>query len=424
MAQYDLQDKKAFIEAFVSAVNARKISDGRASYRNFSFVWRWGDLEVWFKIAGERIVEHTFDLGIDRAWEFSFSAPDEVWVKHFARERQSPYHHLFGMWARVPTFALDGNRELVMRHAGFISELMNLARRVWLGDPVVAPAEAPRSYRNELIHGTYHHVGIGGDICRIYAEQSGMGRELLFLHTAGADSRQFYHLLNDSRLTTQWRMTAFDMPGHGKSFLPPGSDYRTYRLTMARYVETILAFVTHAGLERPVVLGCSMAGAICLELARSHPDKFSGVIACEAADCVPGRLNEWLRHPRIDSAEFAPQWIDGLMAPGTPAQYRSEILWQYSQAGAGIFFGDVAFYSGEFRLHEDDVFQTEVCPVYMLTGEYDYSCTPEMSRQTAAKIPGARYSEMAGLGHFPMSEEPEKFLVYLKPILDELRLRP
>lgn len=423
MAQYDLSSKRAFIDSFVHATNAREIMDGRAPYRNFSFVWRWGDLTTWFRIAGERIVEHAFDPGIDRAWEFSFSGPDEVWTKYLARERKSPYHNLFGMWARVPTFAMDGNREVVMRHAAFINALMNLARRIWLGEPATEPVDTPRAYQKELIEGGYRHVRVGNDICRIYAEQSGNGRELLFLHTAGADSRQYYHLLNDSRLAAQWRMTAFDMPGHGKSFLPPGLDYRTYRLTMARYTDTILAFMAHAGLERPVVLGCSMAGAICLELARSHADRFAAVIACEAADRIPGRLNEWLRHPQIDSAEFAPQWIDGLMAPSTPEQFRSEILWQYSQAGAGIFFGDVAFYSGEFNIKESDVFQTDLCPVYMLTGEFDYSCTPEMSRATAARIPGAKFSEMSGLGHFPMSETPERFLGYLKPILDELRTR-
>jgi len=421
VTRYTPQTKQAFIDAFVHAVNARAITSGRAPYRCFSFVWRLGDLAVWLRIAGERIVEHTIDPGIDRTWEFSFSAPDDVWTRYFAREQKSPYHHLFGLWARVPTFQLDGDREVVVQHAAFINELMRLARDVWLGDSAIMPADPVRSYGEDLIHGGYHRVRVGDDMCRIYAECSGSGPDLLFLHTAGADSRQFYHLLNNTDLAAQWRMTAFDMPGHGKSFPPPGADRREYRLTMARYVQTILAFMAQTGIERPVVLGCSMAGAICLELARNHPHKFAGVIACEAADRIPGRLNEWLRHPRVDSAEFAPQWIDGLMAPSAPAQYRNEILWQYSQAGAGIFFGDVAFYSGEFNIAEDDVFHTEVCPVYMLTGEYDYSCTPQMSRSTAAKIPGAKFSEMAGLGHFPMAEDPEKFLKYLIPILDELK---
>ena len=51
---------------------------------------------------------------------------------------------------------------------------------------------------------------------------------------------------------------------------------------------------------------------------------------------------------------------------------------------------------------------------------YDYSCTPEASRETAARIPGAELTIMAGLGHFPMTEDPEKFRGYLLPVLDRI----
>jgi pimeloyl-ACP methyl ester carboxylesterase len=41
-----------------------------------------------------------------------------------------------------------------------------------------------------------------------------------------------------------------------------------------------------------------------------------------------------------------------------------------------------------------------------------------MSRDTAAKIRGARFEEMKGLGHFPFSEDPKRFLPYFKTALD------
>jgi hypothetical protein len=37
----------------------------------------------------------------------------------------------------------------------------------------------------------------------------------------------------------------------------------------------------------------------------------------------------------------------------------------------------------------------------MLTGEYDWSNTTEMSQQTADKIKGAKHKTMPKLGHFP-----------------------
>jgi pimeloyl-ACP methyl ester carboxylesterase len=59
--------------------------------------------------------------------------------------------------------------------------------------------------------------------------------------------------------------------------------------------------------------------------------------------------------------------------------------------------------------------------LFMLTGEYDYSCTVEMSEATAAKIPGATFRAMPGIGHFPFAENPALFADYLLPILNELR---
>jgi pimeloyl-ACP methyl ester carboxylesterase len=56
----------------------------------------------------------------------------------------------------------------------------------------------------------------------------------------------------------------------------------------------------------------------------------------------------------------------------------------------------------------------------MLTGEYDFSCTAEHSAGTAARIPGARFRRMDGMGHFPFAENPALFLDHLLPALDAL----
>jgi pimeloyl-ACP methyl ester carboxylesterase len=58
-----------------------------------------------------------------------------------------------------------------------------------------------------------------------------------------------------------------------------------------------------------------------------------------------------------------------------------------------------------------------VCPLFLLTGEYDYSCTPDDTRALARQIPGAQVTIMEGLGHFPVSEDPQRFLACLRPVL-------
>ena len=74
----------------------------------------------------------------------------------------------------------------------------------------------------EPIVGRYMSVAVLGEDCRIYFEEAGAGIPLLCLHTAGADSRQFRHLMCDEAVTRDYRVIAFDLPWHGKSYPPAG----------------------------------------------------------------------------------------------------------------------------------------------------------------------------------------------------------
>jgi len=87
-----------------------------------------------------------------------------------------------------------------------------------------------------------------------------------------------------------------------------------------------------------------------------------------------------------------------------------------------VFKGDLHFYRVDADLRGKlDGIDASRCPLYLLTGEYDFSCTPEDTRRTADGIPGAKVTVMKELGHFPMSENPAQFRRYILPVLDEVR---
>ena len=69
------------------------------------------------------------------------------------------------------------------------------------------------------------------------------------------------------------------------------------------------------------------------------------------------------------------------------------------------------------RASEIDTSQTRV---FLLTGEYDAATPPALSEEVAGQIAGASYQTMKGLGHFPMSEDPERFFGYIEPVLGEI----
>lgn len=279
------------------------------------------------------------------------------------------------------------------------------------------------SGRIEPMVGRYVHVDIGGTGHRIYFEEAGRGIPLVCLHTAGSDGRQWRHLLADEEFAKDFRIIAFDLPWHGKSNPPTDWDGTEYRLTTARYTATIRAFCAALELDRPVVMGCSIGGRIVLNLAIDHAREFRALIGLEAADFqAPWYDTGWLNRPDIHGGEVCAALVSGLVAPQSPKESRMETLWAYKQGGPGVFKGDLYFYrvDGDLRGRTGAI-DTGVCPLYLLTGEYDFSCSPEDTLRTAAGIAGAQVTVMEKLGHFPMSENPAQFRRYIAPVLEDIK---
>jgi pimeloyl-ACP methyl ester carboxylesterase len=111
----------------------------------------------------------------------------------------------------------------------------------------------------------------------------------------------------------------------------------------------------------------------------------------------------------------------GLMSPTSPEAYRRETVFVYSQGAPAVFKGDLYYYSVDHDVRQSaGNIDTDEIAVAILNGEYDWSGTPERGKELAALIPGATYRTMEGLGHFPMSEDPVRFLDFIRPVLREL----
>lgn len=276
--------------------------------------------------------------------------------------------------------------------------------------------------------GRYINVEVEGRRNRIYVEQAGEGIPLLCLHTAGADSRQYRALLNDENLLSRYQVTTFDLPYHGKSSPPEGWQREDYLLTSDRYVATVMALTKALGLDRPVVMGCSIGGRAVLHLALRHGPSFRAAIGLQSglhAESVFGPQYADLsimNRPEAHGGEMCSMLISGLIGPEAPPKERWETIWYYMQGGPGVFAGDLYYYFDDGDLRNGLVanIDTDVCPLYLLSGDYDYSAPPEAAEEVARHVKGARFIPMPGLGHFPMSEDPDRFMSYLGPVLDEI----
>lgn len=358
--------------------------------------------------------------GVNDSWDFEFVVDTPDWAAFCHSPRPRGRTTAQAMVATSGAHHVRGDRTAWARAAIVIDRVLDALRSASTAAPPVQNTEpSPEPLGLSPIVGRYVTIEVGGARTRLYYESAGTGPPLLCLHTAGSDSRQFRHLLTDPDLTARWTVIAFDMPWHGRSDPPAGWRHQTYRLMTDTYAATVLGFMDALGLERPVLAGCSMGGGIALYLASTHGDRFTGVCALEGGLGNQSRFVEWTNRTDVDHSLFLTSWVGGLIAPTSPAGPVAETLWGYAQSGPGVYQGDTYFYSHDLPRRTASL-GPATCPLYVFSGEYDYSATTEMSRAAAERL-GGELVEMPGKGHFPMSEDPIGFREHFYPVLAALR---
>jgi pimeloyl-ACP methyl ester carboxylesterase len=378
-----------------------------------SFVLKLGDERVLVSTSDDGVRART-GVDINDAWQFELVLPSDAWQRYCAPVPPPGYNTAQALVARLGADIVTGDRLCWARCAPVVDRVM----RVLSGREDDTAGRSVTLPERSRISGHYAPVTIADTTYRVYYETAGSGVPLVCLHTAGSDSRQYHHVLEDADLVDGFEVFAFDLPWHGRSNPPPDWRGRTYRLEVGWYAEAVLAFAAALGLDRPALMGCSMGGSLGLYLASTHGDAFRAVISLEGGFGNPARRVTWTRHLEVDHSLFLSTWVAGLMSPSSPRDLQDQVLWEYGQSGPGVYNGDTAFVADLPEVAEG--LGPARCPLYVFCGEYDYSSTPQMSR-TAAERLGGRFTLLEGMGHFPMAEDPVRFRGYLAPVLDEIR---
>jgi pimeloyl-ACP methyl ester carboxylesterase len=101
---------------------------------------------------------------------------------------------------------------------------------------------------------------------RIHYIDRGSGPAIMMIHGLSGNLRNFTYGLVDV-LTNEFRVIAVDRPGSGYSV-----GRRKIPTTLPAQAGTVARLIQALGLERPLVVGHSMGGAVSLALALDHPE--------------------------------------------------------------------------------------------------------------------------------------------------------
>ncbi len=375
-----------------------------------------GDLAV--RVADGAVSAGPVDRG--GAGVIALCAPEATWEKLLAA-RPPRFFKDISQLTSATDMAVDADPVLFAQYYPAVMRAVELLR-----PPLAVPAPVERRPHGSIDApvGRYIHLDLQGQDYRIYFEEAGQGIPVLLQHTAGCHGVQWRHLFERPEITSRFRLIAYDLPFHGKSLPPVGPKWwaEEYRLE-AGFLRSVPVTLARAlDLDRPVYMGCSVGGLLALDLALHHPDVFSAVIAVEGAlnIDVPFEALDALWHPQI-SNDYKARMMDSLMSPTSPEAYRKETSQVYAAGWPPAFRGDLWYYVVDCDLRETaSGIDTSRVAVHILNGEYDTSGAMELGQAAHAAIAGSTWRGMDGVGHFPMSENPDAFMDYLLPILDRI----
>ena len=370
--------------------------------------------------------EIVLNPGLADDCDLLLTADSAAWGQYASEKPPVGFQALMSM---VETDHLDisGDTVSFARHGLMLEKLFSSLRPH--NKTAAQPLEAP--YFEEAA-GRYLHLNLWDQHQRIYVEEAGAadGQPIICLHTAGSDGRQYRGLMSDAEVLKSHRVIAFDLPGHGKSSPVAGFEATPYMLTTDMYMQAVMAVCEAMQLKDPIVMGCSIGGRAVLHLALRHGDYFKAGIGLQSATHAESHANEKmqfldkhvLHRPDMHGSEVSANSVQQIMSPLSPSQDYWETLYYYMQGGPGVFAGDLYYYfvDGDMRNGLAEQIDTQKCPLYLLTGEYDLSATPAMTQDLAKLVKAQHCQIMKGLGHFPMSEDYATFRDYLHPVLDKI----
>lgn len=129
--------------------------------------------------------------------------------------------------------------------------------------------------------GALHAVEVDGVALAYRVAGDPAGPPMVLLHGLGDDERDWHTVL--SALADRYRVYALDLRGHGRSAHPGRYSFELMR-------DDVIGFLDAVDVERCVLIGHSMGGAVAILLAEAAPDRLTHLILEDVTAPRPGAL--------------------------------------------------------------------------------------------------------------------------------------
>lgn len=264
------------------------------------------------------------------------------------------------------------------------------------------------------------YVRVAGQ--HVHVEQAGEGESVVLLHGFGGSTYLWRQVT--PRLAARFRVVAIDLNGFGWTERPRARQ----AYTLEGQEALVLGVLDALGIERAHLVGHSYGGGLAIWIAARHPGRVRSLslVASTLPTYASARRSRWAAwRPLVALFVRTRALREGFVRRGLeravadPAVVTDELVRAYLarlrvEGATRAFQGLTAPTDGprpEVRLEELRV------PTLGVWGEQDRLLSVEDGARGVGRIPGSRLVRLAGVGHLPMEEAPDRLAAALAEFL-------
>jgi pimeloyl-ACP methyl ester carboxylesterase len=256
---------------------------------------------------------------------------------------------------------------------------------------------------------------------RIYYEVAGAGQPLVLVHAGIADSRMWNEQFD--YFAERFKVVRYDLRGYGKTAMVAG-DYA--------HRGDLYELLKFLGIEKAILLGCSIGGATSIDFALEHPEMVaalvlvgSGLSGHEYSEAPPKQEPEaetaFKRgdYERVSELEVE-VWVDGPQR--TPDQVDPAIRALVHEMNLITVKNSALNLGNEQPLDPPAAGRlSEIhAPTLVIVGDIDEAGMVNVAEVLAKSITGAQKVVIHGTAHVPNMEQPAEFNRIVVEFLDNL----
>ncbi|HWQ70440.1 MAG TPA: alpha/beta hydrolase [Patescibacteria group bacterium] len=232
-------------------------------------------------------------------------------------------------------------------------------------------------------------------------------RPVVFIHGAGGSHQVWLQQLK--RLGRRRKAIAMDLPGHGNSEGSGADRIETYR-------DLVKEFLAVVGLDRIVMVGHSMGGAITQSIALTNPSLLAAIVLVGTGATL--RVHpQMFTHLQEDPRQAVEQIAKWARAPGATVEALTQDADAMLRTSIPVIEGDLRACDA-FDLMEH--VKAITLPTLVICGTDDLMTPPKYAEYLHREINGSQLALIPAAGHMVMLEQSDEVSQGIEAFLERL----